>query len=119
MLRLLFDAHTVQNLSLKEGSVEVGIAGGPAASFVPSRLGAGDCIVGGATDVGGGAGAWGVFVRFWRRASRGSTDMLEGAARMPVYARKGYRGRIACSTELFSVSSILDEYVLLLMAEMQ
>ena len=114
MLRLLFDAHTVQNLSLKEGSVEMGIAAGATASFVPSRLGAGDCVAGGATDVGGGARAWGVLVRLWRRASRGSTDMLEVAVRMPVYARKGYRGCIACSTELLPVSSIPDECVWLL-----
>ena len=57
MLRLLFDAHTVQNLSLKEGSVEVLIAADGAASFVPSRLGTGDCVAGGATDVGVGARA--------------------------------------------------------------
>ena len=40
--------------------------------------------------------------------------MLEVAVRMPVYAREGHRGYIACSTELLTVSSILDEYVLLL-----
>ena len=104
----------MQNLSLKEGSAEAGVAAGTTASLAPSRPGAGDSVAGGATDGVAGARAWGVFVRFWRRASRGSTDMLEVAVSMPVYADKSYRGYIACPTELLPVSPTLTSVVLLL-----
>ena len=80
MLRLLFEAHTVQNLSLKESEGEPGTAGVQVAlsageSDGPSRDRGEACVVSGG---GGGGGGGGVgAVRFAKRASRGSVDMME------------------------------------------
>lgn len=88
MLRLLLDAQTVQNFSLKLFS---GLDGGAVVdgdvSRVPSIwgivLGDADGSWIGDTEVPGGGrgtggGGWGVAVRPWRRASRGSVDMMGG-----------------------------------------
>lgn len=72
MLRLLFEAQTVQNFSLKEGLSPVVGRGPSGTSFAPSRE-RGDVAVGGGG--GGGGGAGGVAVRGARRARRGSVDM--------------------------------------------
>jgi hypothetical protein len=80
MLRLLFEAQTVQNLSLKEsegdtsaGGTEVAFSAGK--SDGPSRDRGEACVVSGG---GGGGGGGGVgAVRFAKRASRGSVDMME------------------------------------------
>jgi hypothetical protein len=78
MLRLLFEAQTVQNLSLKD-SVSGSELGGTAVemsgtSDAPSREKGEACKAsrGGGGGGGGGVGA----ARFARRASRGSVDMM-------------------------------------------
>ena len=79
MLRLLFEAQTVQNLSLKESGWESGITGAVVAMSVgasdaPSRDSGEACVASGG---GGGGGGGGVgAARFARRASRGSVDMM-------------------------------------------
>ena len=80
MLRLLFEAHTVQNFNLKEfdaasdarGAATLVAAGD---SALPSNCEG--CIVSGGGAGGGGGGGGGVgAARFARRASRGSVDMV-------------------------------------------
>ena len=80
MLRLLFEAQTVQNLSLKESDSEPGTAG---AEFIlsagdsdgPSRDRGEACVVSGGGGGGGGGGV--AAARFAKRASRGSVDMMK------------------------------------------
>ena len=80
MLRLLLEAQTVQNLSLKEVSEEevVVLVAGLGDSTWPSRAEGVDEDGGGSAGGGGGGGGWGVIVRPCKRASRGSVDMVKG-----------------------------------------
>lgn len=95
MLRLLLEAQTVQNFSLKElaGGLLVVVVG--SGCWVASAVGcgAGEGAGGGACEGGGGAACCGVEERAaaaaaaaCRRARRGSTDIMKGSLGVCLFA---------------------------------